>query len=196
MSAVTTKLFVAAALGALFLLESPTAQKQLVQPNALFKREGLLKVNERGDITSWQAYFHSSGGSGFVYVRDEATRSRVHDLLRTLQRDPANGIRELWTAEQLKARGAHPSAAFGLDMADGFYSGGGHDVLVKPSTTKGGHGFAPERTALHASFVMTGPTVQKRGSLGVIRMTNVAPTIAAILGVTLPAPVSQPLNPF
>jgi predicted AlkP superfamily pyrophosphatase or phosphodiesterase len=165
-----------------------------LQPNALFKREGLLSVDERGDITSWQAYFHSSGGAGFVYVKDAATRSRVQGLLEALQRDPANGIKEVWTAEQLAARGAHPGAAFGLDMADGFYTGGAHDVLVKRSTSKGGHGFAPERAALHASFVMAGPTVQKRGSLGVIRMISVAPTIGAILGVSLPSPVSTALS--
>ena len=164
-----------------------------MQPNALFKREGLLTVNERGEIVSWQAYFHSSGGAGFVYVKDGALRSRVQRLLQALQKDPANGIREIWTAEQLSARGAHPNAAFGLDVVDGFYTASGHDVVVKPSTSKGGHGFAPERPALHASFVMTGPTVQKRGSLGIIRMTSVAPTIASLLGVSLSAPVSAPL---
>jgi len=26
---------------------------------------------------------------------------------------------------------------------DGFYTGSGHDMLLKPSTSKGGHGFDP-----------------------------------------------------
>ena len=63
----------------------------------------------------------------------------------------------------LAARGSHPDAAFGLDVVDGFYTGGGHDVLVKPSASKGGHGFDPARRALHSSFMMAGPAVHKRG---------------------------------
>jgi predicted AlkP superfamily pyrophosphatase or phosphodiesterase len=165
-----------------------------LQPNAMFKREGLLTVDQQGDISSWQAYFHPSGGAGFVYVKDAAIRTRVDGLLRKLHSDPANGIREIWTSEQLKQLGAHPDAAFGLDVVDGFYTGGGHDVVVKASSSKGGHGFAPDRQALHASFVMTGPSVQTRGSLGVMRMTSVAPTLAAILGVRLPSQTSSALS--
>lgn len=165
----------------------------MLQPNAAFKREGLLSVDERGVITSWQAYFHASGGAGFVYAKDAAARDRAHQVLMRLKRDPANGIREVWARAELDARGAHPEAAFGLDVVDGFYTGSGHDVLVKPSTSKGGHGFGPERPGLHAAFIMAGPTVQKRGSLGVIRMTQVAPTLASILGVSLSPAADRPL---
>lgn len=167
---------------------------QMLQPNAVFKKEGLLTVNARGEIDSWQAYFHSSGGAGFVYVRDAAQRERVRKLLLALKNDPANGIREVWTREILDRKGAHPEAAFGLDVIDGFYTGGGHDALVKASTSKGGHGFDPERPALHASLVVTGPTIQKRGSIGVIRMTQIAPTLASILGVTLSSAAARPLT--
>lgn len=167
--------------------------EQQLQPNAAFKREGLLRVNERGEIASWDAYFHSSGGAGFVYLRDPSMRPRVHAILRGLQQDKANGIRELWTAEELKGRGAHPEAAFGLDVVDGFYTSTAHDVVVKPSTSRGGHGFAPDRPALHASFIISGPAVRKRGSLGVIRMTSIAPTLAGILRVSLAPPDSAPL---
>ncbi len=159
-------------------------ERQL-QPNAAFKQAGLLSVNERGATTSWRAYFHSSGGSGFVYVKDPADLPRVAALLESLKRDPANGIREIWNAQQLAAKGAHPDAAFGLDVVDGFYTGAGHDALVKASGNKGGHGFAPDRQALRSSLVMAGPSVQRRGSLGVVRMTQIAPTLAAILGVSL-----------
>jgi predicted AlkP superfamily pyrophosphatase or phosphodiesterase len=167
-------------------------QTQL-QPNAAFKREGLLRVNERGDVTSWDAYFHPSGGAGFVYVKDQAQRSRVHEILRALQQDKANGIRQLWTSDDLARLGAHPDAAFGLDVVDGFYTAAGHDVVVKPSASRGGHGFAPDRPALHAAFVIAGPSVRKRGSLGIVRMTSVAPTLAAILGVALAPPDSPAL---
>jgi predicted AlkP superfamily pyrophosphatase or phosphodiesterase len=156
-----------------------------LQPNAVFKREGLLTVNERGNVASWQAYFHSSGGSGFVYVKDSAQRSAVLTILNAMKNDPANGIREVWTSDELAVRGAHPDAAFGLDVVDGFYTSSDHTEVVRPSATKGGHGFAPDRSNLHASFILAGPTVKKRGSLGILPMTSIAPTLAEILGVRL-----------
>jgi predicted AlkP superfamily pyrophosphatase or phosphodiesterase len=165
--------------------------KQQLQPNAAFKNAGLLTVNERGTVTAWQAYFHSSGGAGFVYVKDAAQFTRVQAILTNLRANPSNGIREVWTRDQLAEKGAHPDAVFGLDVVDGFYTSSAHDVIVKPSESKGGHGFAPDRLALHASFVMAGPSVQKRGTLGIIRMTSIAPTIAAILKVSL-APSASP----
>ncbi|HXG90355.1 MAG TPA: ectonucleotide pyrophosphatase/phosphodiesterase [Vicinamibacterales bacterium] len=165
-----------------------------LQPNAAFKQAGLLSVDARNEVATWKAYFHSSGGSGFVFVKDAADRPRVQQLLMQLKKDPAHGIREIWTMEGLRAKGSHPDAAFGVDVVDGFYTGGGHDRLVKPATTKGGHGFDPERPALHASFILAGPAVGKRGSVGVIRMTQIAPTLASILGVTLSPVAAKPLD--
>jgi len=165
-----------------------------LQPNAALKQAGLLTVDARGNVASWRAYFHASGGSGYVHVKDPADRARVHQLLMDLKKNPANGIREVWTAEGLAAKGAHPDAAFGIDVVDGFYTGGGDDVLVKPATSKGGHGFDPDRTALHSSFILSGPAVAARGSVGVIRMTQIAPTLAAILDVSLSPAAARPLD--
>jgi predicted AlkP superfamily pyrophosphatase or phosphodiesterase len=165
----------------------------MLQPNAAFKNEGLLTLNDRGNVETWKAYYQSSGGSGYVHVKDPADRDRVHKILLALKKDPANGIREIWTADDLAKRGAHPDAAFGLDVVDGFYTGGGTDVLVKPSSTKGGHGFGPDRKALQSSFILSGPTVQRRGNVGVIPMTQIAPTLARILGVSLSPEAAKPL---
>lgn len=165
-----------------------------LQPNAAFKQAGLLEVDARGNVAStWRAYFHSSGGSGYVFVKNPADRQTVAFVLEALKKQPANGIRAIWTREQLAARGAHPDAEFGIDVMDGFYTGGGHDVLLRPAANKGGHGFDPERPALHASLVMAGPAVTRRGSVGVVRMTQIAPTLAAILDVRLAADAAEPL---
>ena len=164
-----------------------------LQPNFALKQAGLIDVDASGRVTGWRAYFHASGGSGFVYVKDAADRPRVAAILEAVRQDPANGVRAVWNAGDLARLGAHPEAAFGIDAADGFYTAAGHDALVKPSTSKGGHGFAPDRTALHASLILAGPTVERRGSLGVVRMTQVAPTLAKILGVALDADAGAPI---
>jgi predicted AlkP superfamily pyrophosphatase or phosphodiesterase len=162
-------------------------ERQL-QPNAAFKQEGLITVNAAGAITSWDAYFHSAGGSGTVFLKnpgDAALQSRVRALLDKLQADPANGIRKIWSQQELVAMGGRPDAAFALDVIDGFYTGGGHDALVVPTRSKGGHGFDPSRPAMRSSFIAAGPGIARRGSLGTIRLTQIAPTLARILGVGL-----------
>ncbi|HWI19773.1 MAG TPA: alkaline phosphatase family protein, partial [Vicinamibacterales bacterium] len=170
------------------------ATKTQLQPNFAFKQAGLLQAGSRGEVTSWRAYFHASGGSGFVYVKDAADRARVQQLLMEMKKDPANGILNVWTSAELAAKGSHPDAAFGIDVVDGFYLGGGHDVLLKASGSKGGHGFDPERKALHSSFILAGSSVQKRGSVGVIRMTQIAPTLASILEVSLSPRAAKALS--
>jgi hypothetical protein len=67
-------------------------------------------------------------------------------------------------------------------------------MLVKSATSKGGHGFDPERPALHASLILNGSAVRKRGSLGVVKMTQIAPTLASILRVGLSPSAARPLS--
>lgn len=168
-----------------------------LQPNALFKQEGLLDTDERGRITAWRAYFHSSGGSGFVYLArpdDQALREKVGALLERIKANPDNGVMNLWTAADLARLGAHPGAAFGLDVRPGFYTGGGTDALVVPAASRGGHGFAPDRPELHASLILVGPGIPAGRDLGIVRMTQIAPTLARMLGVGLSPEADSPLE--
>lgn len=164
-----------------------------VQINSAFKSAGLVAINERGLVTDWKAYFSGSGGSGYVFVKDPADEARVGALVRELASTPANGIRQVWDRAALRARGAHPDAAFGIDAMDGFATGNGHDALVTPSSNKGTHGFDPDRPALHASLILAGPAVQRRDSLGIVKMVQVAPTLARILGVGLAPDAGSPI---
>ena len=170
-------------------------QTQL-QPNFAFKQDGLIQVNERGVITAWDAYLQSSGGTGFVYLKrpdDAALVARVRRLLDTIVADQANGVDRLWTREDLQRIGAAPEASFALTMRAGFYTGTSHAVLVQPTAGKGGHGFDPTMPALHASLILAGPDVSRTGDLGVVRMTQIAPTLARWFGVRLVAEADQPL---
>jgi predicted AlkP superfamily pyrophosphatase or phosphodiesterase len=171
-------------------------QKQL-QVNFIFKREGLLQTNDRGQVTSWDASFHSAGGSGFVYVKrpdDRALVSRVATLLDQLAADPANGIDKIWSQAELRQAGAHPDASFGLTMKPGFYTGWGRDTLLIESPSKGGHGFDPALAELKASLIMAGPDVPKAGDLGLVPMTRIAPTVATWFDVRLSPDADRPLD--
>jgi predicted AlkP superfamily pyrophosphatase or phosphodiesterase len=167
-----------------------------VQPNFAFKQAGLITVNDRGVITAWDAYLKSAGGAGFVYLSrpdDTTLVARVREQLDAIVADPANGVDKLWTRADLDGIGAAPGASFGVTMKAGFYTGAAHTVLRQPTTGKGGHGFDPAMPAVHASLILAGPDVTKKGDLGVARMTQIAPTIAKWFGVRLVAQADQPL---
>jgi len=171
-------------------------QKQL-QVNFIFQREGLLQTNDRGQVTSWDASFHSAGGSGFVYLKrpdDRALMSRVAALLDQLAADPVNGIDKIWSQAELRQAGAHPDASFGLTMKPGFYTGWGRDALLIESTSKGGHGFDPALAELKASLILAGPDVPKAGDLGLVPMTRIAPTVATWFDVRLSPDADRPLD--
>ena len=167
-----------------------------LQVNAVFKEEGWLRVDARGRVTDWDAYFQPSGGSAFVFLDDgagEDLRERVSGVLEELARDPANGIERILDGDELRALGADPRAAFAIDMRSGFYTGAAHDRLLGEPPGKGGHGFHPSRPELHASLVMRGPDVPWSGDLGIVRMTQIAPTIARWFGVGLSREADVPL---
>ena len=170
-------------------------ERQL-QPNAVFKKEGLLTANEAGAITEWRAYFHAEGGSGFVYLKnpdDRALIDRVRGLLDALKADPKNGIASIWSREDLARFGADPNATFGVGMLPGFYSGAAHDAVSVPTRSRGGHGFDPNLPELHASFIIAGPHAGPGVNLGTVRMTQIAPTLAGLLGVSLSPQADQPI---
>jgi predicted AlkP superfamily pyrophosphatase or phosphodiesterase len=171
-------------------------QRQL-QPNYVFKRAGLLTMNERGQVTEWEASFHSSGGSGFVYLKrpdDRALVTRVGGLLEQIAADPNNGVEKVWSQSELRQAGAHPDASFGLTMKPGFYTGWAHDALLVNTTSKGGHGFDPARPEMKATLIMAGPDVPKAGDLGLVPMTRIAPTVAQWFDVQLSPQADRPLE--
>jgi predicted AlkP superfamily pyrophosphatase or phosphodiesterase len=167
-----------------------------LQPNARLREAGLLAVDGSGRITRWQAYFHASGGSGFVYIdpaADGAVRDRVERVLADLAADRSHGIERIWTRGDLDRLGAHPDAAFGLAMAPGFYAAAGTDVLLKPTRGRGGHGFDPAHPEMHAALILNGNGIGRRGDLGEVRMTQIAPTLARLLRVSLSDQADAPL---
>lgn len=161
--------------------------KQL-QLNALFRQHGWLTADARGRVTAWHVYFQPAGGTAFIMLRDPddaSLRARVESLLQTFGADPANGIDRILTREDLRALGASPLASFAIFLKPGYYTGEANDVLWAPPVSRGGHGHDPSLASMHASFVANGPNVPALGDLGIVRMTQVAPTVAAWYDVPL-----------
>jgi predicted AlkP superfamily pyrophosphatase or phosphodiesterase len=143
-------------------------------------------------IADWRAQLWPSGGTAAVVLRDRSDpelRMEVQRVLDELRDDPANGIARILTGAELAGSGAPADgvgADFVVELAPGYYAGTAlHGDLRTPATSKGTHGYLPERPEMHASFFMKGKGIAAR-NLGVIDMRQIAPTFAAVLRIELP----------
>jgi hypothetical protein len=81
-----------------------------------------------------------------------------------------------------------PGAAFIVGMREGFRLADGLEgPVVKPGAPGGTHGFLPNTQAMDASFFLVGPGVPGGRNLGRIDMRDIAPTLANLLGLSLPS---------
>ena len=80
-------------------------------------------------------------------------------------------------------------------MKPGYYAGANAtgDMVTEMQGTHGGHGFSPEYPEMRAALFLSGPGIPHR-DLGVIDMRQIAPTIAALLGVAMPSAKAAPLH--
>ena len=89
--------------------------------------------------------------------------------------------------------GANTQAAPMLDAGDGFTFSPtltGKQVVTPSTKTKGMHGQMPDRPGLGATFIVAGPGIRP-GTLSEMRMLDVAPTLAATIGLKMPKAEGQ-----
>jgi hypothetical protein len=166
----------------------------LVAPNALLAAAGLLTANATSPETigSWSALSRSNGGSAFLYAKsdDAALEAR-----RALSREAAKTRAfRVVGAEQMLVAGADPEAWFGLEAEPGF--GFGNQIvppLLQAGARRGVGGYLSGQPGTEAGFVAWGRGVRSGVRIPRMRQTDVAPTIARLLGLDLGEVDGRPL---
>jgi len=121
-------------------------------------------------------------------ANDAEARKRVRELLKRLAADAANGIDRVVEGAEARASGGFPDAAFIVGLKPGFKTGGGlTGAVARTSKASGNHGYLPGHRDMDASFFIAGQGIAAGSNLGQIDMRDVAPTLAGLLGVKLPA---------
>jgi predicted AlkP superfamily pyrophosphatase or phosphodiesterase len=159
--------------------------------NAAFREAGLIQLDDKGKVQSWRAYAWNSGGCAAIMLReahDENARKKVREVLSRLAADSGSGVAKVLEKPEVLALGGFPDAAFVVGMNEGHKIGGSLEgPVVKQGTPGGTHGFLPENQAMESSFFLVGPGIPPSHNLGRIDMRDIAPTLAARLGLSLPA---------
>jgi predicted AlkP superfamily phosphohydrolase/phosphomutase len=173
------------------------------RPNLLLEAAGLVARDPAGaiDLTRTRAlYFPGSSGDVLVnvvglpggVVPEAEAEAVLREARATLERarEPTTG-RPLVTAFDGRARdgsrlriGGRP--ALHLRLVPGWsLSGDLSGSAVEASAPRGDH-FDPDTAGARAHFVLAGPGVASGAPLGTIDQVDIAPTLAALLGLEPP----------
>lgn len=167
-----------------------------VNLNVILAKAGLIQLGDpkpgttKPTVADWQAEAWPAGGSNAIVLKhpeEAALVAKVKQVLDQAKADPANGIATVLTHDEIVSRGGFPEAAFLVDYKDGYDPGNAFSgAVVQDAPSTGMHGYLPSRPAMRSAFFIEGQGIAANHNLGVIDMRQIAPTLAGLLGLTLP----------
>ena len=161
-----------------------------ISPNVLLRKAGLLETDDQGNVTDWKAYSQRAGGTAEIRLADPEDQEAAECLkpvLDQMKADPESGILEVLDAAEAKERGGFPEAAYVLVSKKGYElrDDTTGDYCRTKLTQKAQHGYSENFPEMRASFMISGAGI-KKGNVENVRLIDVAPTLAAIMGASLP----------
>ncbi|HVR72661.1 MAG TPA: alkaline phosphatase family protein [Vicinamibacteria bacterium] len=178
---------------------------RLFRPNVALAAAGLLALHPAGDVDlSRTRAVYFPGNSGFVLLNraarpggtvapaeEDDVRREVARVLGAV-RDPASGapvVRGVLDGGRPHepALGGPRGGDLYLTLAPGVGLSASYDgAAVGGIAPRGEHGTDADRPSMRAAFAVAGPGVAAGVDLGHIRQVDVAPTLAALLGIGPP----------
>ena len=170
-----------------------------IHPNVALVQQGLLHMEKgsyRGDV-----WIQPEGGEASLYIRDKAKRAA---LLPKLKADFGKlpGVAAVYTGSEANQLGI--PAPGSTDQAPDLYlvakagfsfmDGTTLPLITEIKPARGAHGYLNTEADMQALFVASGAHIRRGVKLGAISNLRVAPTIAKLLDVSLPAATQAPLT--
>lgn len=172
------------------------ASRERLRLGVYLAQRGLVKVDERGQLTEWKAAVQPMTGLAYVYLKDpadERTRAQVWELFASMAGKEGSGIRHVYPPEEIAQLGGDPEAALAVGTVEGYeFAAGYSGEVFFPARLAAGHGYDPRYASMRASLVLYGPGVAA-GKLEKARLIDVAPTVARWLGLRLERAEGKPL---
>jgi predicted AlkP superfamily pyrophosphatase or phosphodiesterase len=169
-----------------------------ISPNVALVEQGLLQKQKNAYTGS--VWVKAEGGAASLYIRDVNRRADLVPKLKAYF-STLPGIDHVYTNEEARLVGI-PSDK-DTDQAPQLYLIAAPDYAFSDETTgalasmnlpRGQHGYLATTPDMEALLVASGAAIKPGARLGLISNLQVAPTIAKILGVSLPDAKQPPLN--
>ena len=169
-----------------------------IRPNVALVEMGLLKMQNgsyRGDV-----WFLPEGGEASLYIRDASARAVLVPKLKAYF-EGVPGV-TVYTNEEAqkfgipagKSTDQAPDLYLAAKPGYGFWGGTDGPLVRDIPLGSGSHGYLNTNPDMEALFIASGAHIRPGVDLGSISNLRVAPTIAKILGVSLPAASQEPLT--
>ncbi|GGA37977.1 alkaline phosphatase family protein [Dyella nitratireducens] len=169
-----------------------------IHPNVALVQQGLLhreKGSYRGDV-----WIQPEGGEASLYIRDNAKRAAwLPKLKADFEKLP--GVAAVYTGSEANQLGIPVPGS--TDQAPDLYlvakpgysftDGTTGPLITDIEPARGAHGYLNSEPDMQALFIASGAHVRHGVTLGTISNLRVAPTIAKLLNVSLPAAKQAPL---
>ncbi len=172
-----------------------------IRPNAFLREQGLVRRGPKG--VDCDAYVVAQGGNAMVYVTDPENRARLVPRLTKLLAALEGVARVVEPAEYAALGLPHPSdnSSMGdlmLFSKNGYWFSDKDDgpaVLdTAPGTTVGTHGYPSSDPDMNAIFIAWGYGIRKGARVDAVRITDLAPTMAEMLGIRMVNVEGRPLR--
>jgi predicted AlkP superfamily pyrophosphatase or phosphodiesterase len=177
------------------------AVKRQIRPNAVFAKEGLLKV-EAGKVASAELFSVPEGGSALVYVTvpdpSGALLAKARQLLSGVE-----GIASIVEASEFDKYGLPAPTATGqmgslmLTASEGYaFTADANEpaVVDSPAGSLGSHGYVASDPDLQALFIASGRGIKRGVRVDAVSNLNLTPTIARLLDLQMPDARERPLT--
>lgn len=160
-----------------------------LHPNALLREKGIVRAGQGKPISD--AWVMSAGGLAMLYVTDSARKATMLPGLRAIFTG-VEGIDQVYGVEDFPKLGL-PVPAMSDQAPDlvlaakpGYsFANDSEGAYVTPSAEGGTHGYLNTDPKMQAIFIAWGTGVPKGVRLDSISNLDVAPTIAALLGLEM-----------
>lgn len=159
-----------------------------VRLNRLLKEKGLI-YEENGEM-AWRAYIQGAGGAAYLHIKegDEEAKRVTLEILHQAMDEDYYGIESIYTRNELNKFHIGQSVQYMLEAKSGYCF---DDSLLEPVITDlkeqgikyATHGFSPNKTNYKCNLVVSGNKIKSEYQIGDIKMVDIAPTMAKILGI-------------
>jgi predicted AlkP superfamily pyrophosphatase or phosphodiesterase len=170
---------------------------QIILPNVVLRQNQLLTTSGF-QVTSARAQAITVGGAALVYLTDPATRAedqrQVLDLFAAMEGIDRILLPEDYAAFDLPDRSKNERMADLVLAAKPGYAfarqAHGDDPVLPsshPGFYPGHHGFLSTDPKMNATFIASGPAIQKGKKIALVSNIDLAPTAAHLLGFEMPS---------
>lgn len=159
-----------------------------VHLNNLLREKGLI-YEENGEM-QWRAYFQCGGGAAYLHIKqgDEEAEQLALGAIEDHMKDDTSGIEKLYARDELDQFHVGQTTKYMLEAKKGYCfdeSIGERAILDldKQGVKYATHGYSPDKDDYRCNLVVSGNKVKSDYPIGELKMVDIAPTMARILGI-------------